>query len=416
MDLTDWLKDVSSPSHIWFVKRLSANDTGANHTHQAGTYISKDFLFSILPALNDKKKKNPDAWFDLYTDSHKDVKKKVRVIWYNNRFHENPKGGRNEVRITNFGGKGSPLQNHENTGALVVYAFLLNESGNAINCRVWVCRDVAEEELVENVTGSIDPGEMKAWSSDEAAHPLIFRKKKVKTAKLEETCWLDEHEIPLPWLSSFPSALEIIEHTIKLRPEADLPVDKRLMRRRECEFNIFKSLELAVELPYIKAGFSCIDDFLAKAQTILQRRKARSGRSLELHTKYIFTEEGLVEGKDFSHGPESEKGKRPDFLFPSESHYKNASFSSEKLRMLAVKTTCKDRWRQILNEADRIETKHLLTLQEGVSENQFREMTNAHVKLVVPYGIVTKYPKKIQPYLLSLEGFIKEINECISSK
>ena len=32
--------------------------------------------------------------------------------------------------------------------------------------------------------------------------------------------------------------------------------------------------------------------------------------------------------------------------------------------MLAVKTTCKDPWRQILTEADHIGTKHLLTQQE----------------------------------------------------
>lgn len=42
--------------------------------------------------------------------------------------------------------------------------------------------------------------------------------------------------------------------------------------------------------------------------------------------------------------------------------------------MLAVKTTCKDRWRQILNEADKIHQVHLFTLQEGVSLAQYREM------------------------------------------
>ena len=34
--------------------------------------------------------------------------------------------------------------------------------------------------------------------------------------------------------------------------------------------------------------------------------------------------------------------------------------------MLAVKTACRNRWHQILNEAGQITTKHLLTLQEGV--------------------------------------------------
>lgn len=35
--------------------------------------------------------------------------------------------------------------------------------------------------------------------------------------------------------------------------------------------------------------------------------------------------------------------------------------------MLAVKTTCKDRWRQILNEADKIHQVHLFTLGRSFS-------------------------------------------------
>lgn len=96
-------------------------------------------------------------------------------------------------------------------------------------------------------------------------------------------------------------------------------------------------------------------------------------------------------------------------IFPSGSAYKNRNFPTERLRLLAVKTTCKDRWRQVLNEAERIATKHLLTLQEGVSVNQFREMTDAGVKLVVPSPIIHQYPDSIQPHLLTLERFIGEV-------
>lgn len=101
---------------------------------------------------------------------------------------------------------------------------------------------------------------------------------------------------------------------------------------------------------------------MERAHSILQRRKSRAGRSLELHTRQIFVEERLREGEHFSYQPESEPNKSPDFLFPSEAAYKDASFPASKLRMLAVKTTCKDRWRQVVKEVDRIPTKHLLTL------------------------------------------------------
>lgn len=168
-------------------------------------------------------------------------------------------------------------------------------------------------------------------------------------------------------------------------------------------------MEKAIELPLIQQGFSDIEDFLARAQAILQRRKSRSGRSLELDTKEVFLEEGLIEGIDFSHQPESEPGKKPDFLFPSATDYKNSRFSKERLRMLAVKTTCKDRWRQILNEAERISQKHLLTLQEGVSENQFGEMAQSNVQLVVPASLVSAYPKSVQPHLQTIESFIGDL-------
>jgi hypothetical protein len=83
--------------------------------------------------------------------------------------------------------------------------------------------------------------------------------------------------------------------------------------------------------------------------------------------------------------------------------------------MLATKTTCKDRWRQILNEADRIPTKHLLTLQEGVSDAQFREMQSAGVQLVVPAPVMTSYPEEVRPYLLSFEEFLGELRETGSA-
>ena len=150
-------------------------------------------------------------------------------------------------------------------------------------------------------------------------------------------------------------------------------------------------------------------EFIDRAQTVLQRRKSRSGRSLELHIREIFLEDGLSEGKEFSCQAESESGKRPDFIFPSSSAYQNSFFSENRLRMLVDKTTCKDRWRQILNEADQIRIKHLLTLQEGVSENQFREMTGSGVSLVVPEGLQNAYPGSVRPHLVTLESFIGDI-------
>lgn len=403
-DLVDWLDDFTGPSIVWYVKRLSGNDTLANGSHQAGPYIPRAFLFEVFPAINRTDIKNPDFRFDVYIDSHADHRV-ARVIYYNNKFHENPKGGRNEARITGFGGASSALLDPESTGALTVFAFTLDGTGAATECHVWVCRHETEEDLVEDRIGPVEPGKWTIWSPGRMTQPSLFQPQLQPRA----SCWLDPDEIPSSWLTRFPTGAEIIRKAVELRADTALDPDHRLIRRRNCEFEIFRSVEQAVELPGITAGFTTIDDFISRAQTILQRRKSRSGRSLELHAREIFIEERLRENLDFAHGPESEPGRRPDFLFPSQTAYRNPDFPATQLRMLAVKTTCKDRWRQILNEADRIPRKHLLTLQEGVSEGQFREMSEAGVQLVVPLPLVSSFPRSVQPHLQSLESFIGDV-------
>lgn len=64
---------------------------------------------------------------------------------------------------------------------------------------------------------------------------------------------------------------------------------------------------------------------------------------------------------------------------------------------------------QILNEADKIHQVHLFTLQEGVSQGQYREMREAGVKLVVPSLLHKKYPETVRAELMTLGTFIAEL-------
>lgn len=400
-DLTDWMADNTSPEIIWYVKRLSANDTLANKSHQAGPYIPKEFLFNIFPSIHRPEAENPDIRFDLFIDSHLD-RKEVRAVWYNNKYRGKT---RDEARLTGFGGQSSALLDPDSTGALTIFAFVLDPAkGQATKCHVWVCSAPIEEDLVEDRTGPVEPGKWIVWSPVHSLKPDLFDGAAVRT-----DCRLPESEIPAQWLQKFPTGREIISKAVELSPAHGLDPDVRIIKRRKCEFEVFLSLEEAVEMPVIQKGFGSIEEFVARAQSILQRRKARSGHSLELHAKAIFEEEELAEGRHFSHGPVSENDKKPDFLFPSQEAYRNPDFPAENLRMLAAKTTCRDRWRQILNEANRIETKHLLTLQEGVSVNQFNEMVEQKVQLVVPQGLHDRYPEEIRPHLMSFESFIADI-------
>lgn len=403
MELGDWLNEYSGPNYTWYVKRLSGNDTLANKTHQFGPYIPKELLFDVLPPIARTDINNPDLWFEVYIDSHADARR-IRAIYYNSKRHKNKPNGRDETRLTNWGGSESALLDPESTGALTIFAFAVAQA-TPPECHVWVCRHETEEDLVEDRIGPVEPGKSIIQPVGGTIQGGLF----TAAATARASCWLAPNEIPSAWLEKFPSGAEIIAKTAELQSYGSLMPDLRLMKRRACEYEIFRSVEEAVELPFIKAGFTDIDGFLSRAQTILQRRKSRAGRSLELHAREIFMEEKLVEGADFSHQPESEPGKSPDFLFPSEAAYKDPHFPSEKLRMLAVKTTMKDRWRQILNEANRVEQKHLLTLQEGVSETQFKEMVDAKITLVVPKPIIDKFPASVQPHLQTLESFIGDM-------
>jgi len=94
-------------------------------------------------------------------------------------------------------------------------------------------------------------------------------------------------------------------------------------------------------------------------------------------------------------------------ILPNKRAYDDPDFPTERLVVLAMKTTCKDRWRQVLNEARRIKRKHLLTLQPGISGKQLDAMWNSGIQLVVPKSLHSKYPKESSMRLLSVSDFVE---------
>lgn len=389
MDFNEWIESVSNDEWFWIAKRLSANDTLANLSHQAGPYIPTRTMMELFPSFSSSIL-NPDKELTARIASH-DIERAVRAIWYNNKVSAS--GTRNETRITRWGGSSSPLLDPDSTGALCVFAFHQTGSQDADHVEVWLARDPMEEELIESLLGEVEPGQ---FLLGRALHGI-------SRTQIPSNCFLADHEIPEKWKTEFPSGEDIVRLVFDRLAAFQGTPDERLMRRRACEFEVFQSVERAHVLPLISSGFCSVDVFLGVAASIMNRRKSRSGRSLELHLRKIFDESGI----EYLHGVTTEGKKRPDFLFPAVDYH---SAPAEKLRMLAVKTTLKDRWRQILNEADRVPVKHLFTLQEGMSLNQFDELTRAGVRLVVPLPIQKSYRKEIRPKLMSLSGFMEEIS------
>lgn len=386
----EWMSVCSGPGWFWFVKVLRGNDTLLNGSHQAGPYISRRIAFALFPSFGPHENANVAATIPARIDSHA-IELDLSVRWYGH--------AKREAHLTGWGGKASPVLDPEATGSILLMAFRKPRDGDARECRIWLCSSPDEEDAVEERVGPVEPGMLIFY--DAGGSELAG----AAAAPLDSPCSLSEAHLPEAWRLSFPSAAEIAAASIARLPSAlSQSPDHRLVRRRECEYDLFRSVERMLVLPRITEGFATVDLFVDYANSVTNRRKSRSGASLGLHASRIFDEEGLAHSYDSI----SEGNKRPDFLFPSVDAYHDERTPIERLTVLAAKTTCKDRWRQILNEADRIPVKHLLTLQEGVSLNQFAEMEKAGVVLVVPSGIHRFFHPLVRPKLLSVHQFIRQ--------
>lgn len=185
--------------------------------------------------------------------------------------------------------------------------------------------------------------------------------------------------------------------------------DEALMLWMEREEILFYALEkhlLSHSLrSMIAQGEENPDLYIKLAQSALQRRKSRAGYAMENHLEKIFddhkiryTRNGTTEGRN-----------KPDFIFPGIIEYQDKTFSPTKLFMLGVKTTCKDRWRQILTEATRVRCKHLATLEPAISIHQTDEMQKAGVQLVIPKSLHETFHSSQQTHLLSVRDFTKRM-------
>ncbi|MBZ0135006.1 MAG: type II restriction endonuclease [Planctomycetes bacterium] len=402
-DILDWIKSVSRPGTRWVLKRLSGNDTGRTGSHGAGPYLPKHLLFELFPEIADRTVENPDVYVSAAIDSHAAATREVRVIWYNNAVRG---GTRNEARVTGWGGAASPLLDTENTGALVCIA--VQKEGDRRALRIWVCRNEYEEDRLEDLVGAIEPSQIVQFEPQDPESLLDSGKDRPSR---RTGTWLAE--IPDNWRIEFPRPAELSEIAVRLEPGEGLDVDHRLLRRRACEEAIYNEVRDA----HLRIALDAAGDDLAAIRRALmseaQRSRARSGISLERHLEVVFREEGLAEHPGFETQAETERGNLPDFLFPSASAYRNVDYPSGRLRMLAAKSTIKDRWRQVLREADRIWPKHLMTLQQGVSAQQFAQITDARVKLVVPAPTHKSYSDDVRERLLSLSDFVLELRDLV---
>jgi len=213
---------------------------------------------------------------------------------------------------------------------------------------------------------------------------------------------------------TFPATAALSAFARETLPEADprADPDAALLAFMEREEALFRHLERAIVAERLTQGFADhtgadVDGFLSFSLSVQNRRKSRAGYAFAHHAEAVLT----AHGPAFSREATTEKRHAADFLFPGEAAYADPAFPPDRLTMLGVKTTCKDRWRQVLAEADRIADKHLLTLEPAISRAQTAEMARAGLHLVLPKALHDTYRPDQRGALLGVADFLALVRE-----
>ena len=369
-----------------YCKFLSANDTGITGAHQAGIYFAKP-ASSILfddPGIRGSNKERRVA-----IDWHNGSKTNSRCIYYGT-------GTRNEYRLTNFG-RGFEYLRPDHTGSL----FILVKDKENPEHYYGFCLDSDED-----IEGFLETFSLSPTETNQLIKIQPETSEDLEGIEIENFIKSLDTDFPQSdYMSAEARRIQdkVYDHREYIRTDPDI----KIIKWTETEFRLFRALEAARYGEVITHGFQNIDDFIALANTVLNRRKSRAGKSLEHNLAAVFdandiryTPQGVTEGK-----------KRPDFLFPSADAYSDLLFPADKLLSLAAKTTCKDRWRQIITEGNRFigRTKYLCTLQQGNTEAQLEEMRQEQVTLVVPAPYIKTYPPEYQQDILTIKQFVERV-------
>lgn len=347
----------------------------------------------------------------LYMSDQETIHREGEMIWYDAREHHR---SRTEWRLyfpttdvmLKAKEKDTLIICRKTDGALLV---IIARSGDTIENQLkWLFGILQEDQVEFAVKDTFAPyGDRLDFVAR-----LILEQIGIEPDDTAGESYLEE--MLLKFGGTFPSTRAFSEYARGTLDDAD-PVaepDDALMKWMEREEALFRTLERHLVKERLKQGFVRgndvdVDDFIQYSLSVQNRRKSRAGHALENHVECL-----LVDHKIFySRNPAVEKNKHPDFLFPDIRAYNDKNFAAVYLTMLGVKSTCKDRWRQILSEADRVERKHLLTLEAAISVNQTEEMQAGRIQLVLPEKIHRTYTQEQQKWIYSVERFLKEVKD-----
>ena len=155
----------------------------------------------------------------------------------------------------------------------------------------------------------------------------------------------------------------------------------------EAETALFNDIETAIggaRLAELVDQDAPLRDVLNWAMSIHQARRSRRGQSLQHHFAEVLQASGIPYAAQCT----TEDGETPDFVVPGCVEYHDERFPVDRLRMVACKTTSKERWRQILNEAARIDQKYLLTIDGNLTAAVIGQMHASRLHPFLPAQII----------------------------
>lgn len=365
---------------------ITPNDVGATGSHQYGFTFAKQCynMFFDKPGIKGETKEH-----FIEIDWQKGLfKTQSRAIYYGDKT-------RNEYRITRFG-RGFEFLREQYIGSLQImtrdydgqyFAYVLSDQSNIEDFMDMYSLDVTKGNQTIDKVSRLSPDQQLKDTFETFVNSHVDFPDTVAMAAFVRKCIIDVKRYTTQQISN--------------------KADDIILEWTDAEYQLFRNLEEKIYYPIFTKPFDNCQSLVEFSSSILNRRKSRAGKSLEHHLAEIFTASHLK----FEEQVITENKKKPDFIFPDGQSYHNFMFPSDKLTMLGAKTTCKDRWRQVLNEADRIPNKHLFTLQRGVTRSQLQEMRDEHLTLVVPKSNLSLFLPEFHKDIMCLSDFIKMVRE-----
>lgn len=389
------------------VKVLSRVET----TRSASNQHELNGVNEFKKLLGSERIENAPCTFTyLSDDSADEVREHAWVTWYDAR-ERNP--SRSEYRLYY---PSNAAMNRALEGDLMV----LFKEQDRIEVLVAQAQSTTANQLGWFLGLSPEDGRTKVHQ----ASGLISRSRLLADTSLAEILILPDTSTPFDNLDfdllfdTFPDGLPTTAEFAEFaRRQVDDDIvddpDTAVLEWRNVEERLFKAIERSeiaerLDVGFHRGGELDVDGFVSFSLSIQNRRKARAGRSLEHHVRAILDHRKIP----YSFEPNTENKSKPDFLFPSIESYHDPEFDSSCLRMLAVKTTCKDRWRQVLSEAEKIPDKHLLTLEPAISVTQTSEMRDRQLTLVLPVELHKTFRTSQRKDLMTVEGFLRYVNKA----